>query len=236
MNDFKTKYTKVPNELLRANAVSKNARTLLFYLLSFSTEHRHPSYIQIQRATGLTKRSISKALQELKDRKIIDYEQGRFSDRMANHYRVLDRADWILSSGAKGTPTSDAKKLPIMGCQKDTTVKQTNKTIKTRELKIPKAVPKQDSESTQLDSGKTNNAFDNFAGLILTHPKVSIRYYTDEEFQEIVTKMLVATRNPEGLTTYDSYEASWDDKAEKLNRMYPDLALPMSFELDSAYE
>lgn len=93
-------FTQVPNELIRSRKkVSKNA--ILVYLEIASFNPSFPSYRRIQAETGLTRKSISKAIKELEALNIIVVShRGAFRGN-TNQYQVNPQEVWRLA----GIPT-----------------------------------------------------------------------------------------------------------------------------------
>jgi hypothetical protein len=90
-------YNKIPMELTNLPELSNSAFRVFVYMCSFDT--CFASYKEIQRATGLTSHTISKAITELVDRKMIQYDKGYWNSTKSksNKYVLLDTEHWLLS-------------------------------------------------------------------------------------------------------------------------------------------
>ena len=94
-----TNFTRVPNKLARSPCVSRSAKAL--YLAIASCNPSFPSYRRLQKWTRMSFTTISKALKELSQLKIISYKKGH-AHRKANEYHLLPEESWSLSSPIPG--------------------------------------------------------------------------------------------------------------------------------------
>lgn len=101
---MKRNFTQVPNSLIRCPEVSIYAVRIFLVIASYNPSF--PSYSQIQKVSGIKHRkTISNAIRELVDRKIIQYLQGDRNGQ-SNSYKILPEELWDLKPVDLEEPSS----------------------------------------------------------------------------------------------------------------------------------
>lgn len=96
---MKKNFTLVPNKLCRAANISPAAKAVFLLLASYNPSF--PSYAHIKTITGLSSKTISKAIKQLKEARMITSTRGNQRNG-PNKYQILDESLWpVLSPGKK---------------------------------------------------------------------------------------------------------------------------------------
>lgn len=94
-------YNKLPVELFQLKDLSNSAFRLYCYLCSW--DEAFPGYEKIKEAVGLSKGTVTSAINELVDRRMISYIQGgRYGGPRSNTYTITDPSTWDMTSLENG--------------------------------------------------------------------------------------------------------------------------------------
>ena len=164
-------FTQIPNRIIRSRELSSKAKNILNII--FSYHPCFPSYTYLEEITGMSRPTISSAIKELVEKKIIEYQKGSAKSHMSNEYQILPENDWAISLEASKKIKPDLVKnfnqpsknslLPLVKNfnSNNTNTKNTNKNKDFSNLTIGREITRR--EKTVINGFNPINQFSSYS-------------------------------------------------------------------------